>query len=158
MSRTLPFWRRKTLEEMTPSEWEALCDGCGKCCLYTLEDLETGGYDPTNVACRLLDCAKGACRNYAKRKKLVPDCIQLTPAKVRRMDYLPETCGYRRVAAGKDLPWWHHLKTGSRETIHEVGMSVRGRVISETEAGPLEHHMVEWVNAPGPARPPKPRR
>lgn len=155
MSRTLPFWRRKTLEKMSASEWESLCDGCGKCCLYRLEDDDDGSIEATNVACRLLNCATGQCSNYPKRKQLVPDCIQLTPAKVRKMNWLPKTCAYRLVAAGRDLYWWHHLKSGSRDTVHQAGMSAAGRVISEKHAGELEDHVVYWVDGPSPPKPKK---
>ncbi len=140
----LPYWKRKTLAEMTPSEWEALCDGCGKCCINKLEYEDTGLIEQTNVACKLLDSHSCRCRDYPNRKKQVSDCIQLTPRKVKSMDWLPVTCGYRLVAAGKDLYWWHPLVSGDAETVHRAGISVRGRVISETEAGPLEEHIVQW--------------
>lgn len=149
---TRPFWE-KPLHALDRGEWEALCDGCGKCCLYRLEDEETGKLEQTNVACKLLNCATGQCSNYPKRKKLVPDCIQLTPAKVAKMNWLPRTCAYRLVHAGKDLPWWHPLKSGSRETVHQAGMSVAGRCISEKEAGELEDHIVYWLDHRGPPRP-----
>lgn len=155
MARNKPFWRTKRLDEMSRTEWESLCDGCGKCCLYRLEDDDAGTCEATNVACRLLDGTSCQCSNYSRRKEIVPDCIKLTPKRVGRMDWLPTTCAYRRVHLGRDLPWWHHLKTGDRELVHKVGMSVRGRSVPETKAGPLEHHVVEWVDAPGP---PKPRR
>jgi len=140
----LPYWKRKTLAEMTPAEWEALCDGCGKCCLNKLEYEDTGVIEQTNVACKLLDTHSCRCRDYANRKKQVPDCIQLTPRKIAAMDWLPSTCGYRLVAAGKDLYWWHPLISGDAETVHRAGISARGRVISETEAGPLDQHIVHW--------------
>lgn len=155
MPRSLPFWRRKRLDQMTPSEWESLCDGCGKCCLYRLEDQDTGELEQTNVACKLLNCATGQCSNYPKRKKIVPDCIQLTPAKVQKMNWLPATCGYRLVAQGKDLYWWHPLKSGSSQTVHQAGISAAGRVISEKVAGELEDHVVYWLDDKGPPKPKK---
>ena len=103
----------------------------------------------------LLDCKTGACSNYPKRKELVPDCIKLTPAVVAKMDWLPSTCAYRRVHLGKDLPWWHYLKSGDRDLVHKLGLSVRGKAISELKAGPLEHHIVDWVDDPGPPKPKK---
>jgi hypothetical protein len=142
-----PFWQSKTLEQMTKSEWEALCDGCGKCCLNKLEDEDTGEILFTNVACRLFDAKTCRCSNYVNRRKFVPDCHQLTPKKVRRFSWLPKTCAYRLVDEGQDLPDWHHLKTGSRQTIHRVGASVRNQVFSEVDI-PLddfEDYVVDWL-------------
>jgi uncharacterized cysteine cluster protein YcgN (CxxCxxCC family) len=123
-----PFWKTKTLEEMTPAEWESLCDGCGKCCLSKLEDEDTGEIYWTSVGCRLFDPATCRCHDYPGRKAKVPDCVQLTPQNVRTIDWLPRTCAYRLIALGEDLAWWHHLVSGSRETVHEAGISMRGRV------------------------------
>jgi uncharacterized cysteine cluster protein YcgN (CxxCxxCC family) len=139
-----PFWRAKTLAEMTADEWESLCDGCGKCCLHKLEDDATGAIDYTNVACRLLDGETCRCANYLKRKQLVPDCELLTPAKVGRFKWLPSTCAYRLLSENRDLPWWHPLVSGDPETVHKAGISVRGKVIPERKAGDIENHIVEW--------------
>jgi len=155
MPRTKPFWREKRLDQLNKTEWELLCDGCGKCCLYRLEDVDEGTCEATNVACKLLDNKTGCCRDYPRRKEIVPDCIKLTPSRVAKMDWLPKTCGYRLVHQGKDLPWWHHLRSGDRELVHKLGLSVRGRSISENRAGPLEHHIVDWVDDPGPPPPKK---
>ena len=138
-----PFWKRKRMEEMTSAEWESLCDGCGRCCLNKLEDIDTGATYFTNVACRLFDTQSCRCKDYAARKRKVPDCVQLSPRNVRRIVWLPPTCAYRLVAEGRDLYWWHHLKSGSRETVHEAGQSTRGWTISEDDAGELEDHLVE---------------
>ena len=123
-----PFWKTKPLEAMTDGEWESLCDGCGKCCLSKLEDEDTAEIYWTTVACRLLDCSSCGCSDYENRKARVPDCVRLTPASVRTIDWLPRTCAYRLVAEGADLRWWHHLVSGSRATVHEAGISIRGRV------------------------------
>ena len=140
-----PFWRRKTLAEMTPEEWESLCDGCGKCCLLKVEYEDTGEVLPTSVACRLLDRDTCRCSNYPERKTHVPDCILLTCGDVARLSWLPSTCAYRMIAEGKDLEWWHPLVSGSLSTVHEAGISVRQRVISEDEAGEdLEVYVVDW--------------
>lgn len=139
-----PFWRRKTLSAMTNEEWESLCDGCAKCCLHKLQYDDTGEIDYTNVACRLLDTTSCRCRKYAIRSMLVPDCVQLTSDVVGGLAWLPKTCAYRLVDEGKDLPDWHPLKTGDPQSVHKAGMSVRGRVIPEQDAGPLEHHVVDW--------------
>ena len=133
MAMSQPFWIAKTLEEMTPSEWEALCDGCGKCCMAKLEDEDTGEIHWTSVACRLLDGGTCRCRDYDNRLSQVPDCVGLTPQKVRTITWLPQTCAYRLVAEGRDLYWWHHLVSGSRETVHEAGMSMRGRVAASED-------------------------
>lgn len=123
-----PYWTTKTLEQMTPSEWEALCDGCGKCCLAKLEDEDSGEIHWTSVGCRLLDGDTCRCRDYDNRFAQVPDCVSLTPHKVRTIPWLPKTCAYRLVAEGRDLYWWHHLVSGSRSTVHEAGISIQGRV------------------------------
>lgn len=136
------FWE-KPLEKLDRGEWEALCDGCGRCCLHKLEDEETGELHPTNVACRLLDRRTGRCGDYANRKKRVVDCIVLNRKDLGSIDWLPGSCAYRLRAAGKPLPDWHYLISGSRETVHEAGQSTRGWTVSEDQAGELEHHMVE---------------
>lgn len=136
------FWE-KPLEKLDRGEWEALCDGCGRCCLHKLEDEETGELHPTNVACRLLDRRTGRCSDYANRKKRVVDCIVLNRKDLGSIDWLPGSCAYRLRAAGKPLPDWHYLISGSRETVHEAGQSTRGWTVSEDQAGELEHHMVE---------------
>ena len=127
-----PFWRVKSLADMTTAEWESLCDGCGKCCLNKLEDEDTGVIVATRVACRLLDDATCRCSDYADRHATVPECISLTPAMVSTLRWLPGTCAYRLVAEGRELRWWHHLVSGDRETVHEAGVSVRGATISES--------------------------
>ncbi len=139
-----PFWETKTLEAMTPREWESLCDGCGRCCLHKLRDEDTGALSFTNVACRLLDTNTARCGDYANRKRRVPDCIRLTPKIVRKSDWLPPSCAYRLLAEGKPLPPWHKLRSGREDTVIESGASVIGRVVSERDAGPLEHHIAEW--------------
>ena len=137
-----PFWQRKTLSELTPAEWESLCDGCGKCCTYKLEDHDTGELFQTEVCCKLLDTHACQCSNYPQRKRYVSDCVQLTPDNVLGFNWLPESCGYVRVAKGLPLPEWHHLLTGDRESIHRAGASVRDQVISEERAGDLEEHII----------------
>ena len=154
MSPSRPFWKSKTLEEMTSEEWESLCDGCGRCCLHKLRDDDTSALAFTNVACRLLDTHSCQCSDYQKRKRRVPDCVSLTPAVVRAIDWLPPSCGYRRLAEGKDLAWWHPLVSGDKNTVHEAGISVRDRVISERSAGMLEAHIVDWPGKMPRARKP----
>ena len=137
------FWEERPLDKLSRDEWESLCDGCGKCCLHKLEDEETGEVFPTNVACRLLDRRESRCKDYANRKTYVPDCVRLNPTKLHELDWLPSTCAYRLLANGQPLPEWHYLISGSRETVHEAGMSTRGWTVSEDEAGELEYHLVD---------------
>lgn len=139
-----PFWERKSLAEMNRDEWESLCDGCAKCCLAKVQDWDSDEVAHTNVACRLLDLETCRCKSYPQRRRHVRNCEQLTPASVARLRWLPSTCAYRLIAEGRGLPWWHHLISGDRELIHRVGASVRGRIVAEAEAGPLEHHLVDW--------------
>ena len=126
-----PFWERKTLAEMTPAEWESLCDGCGLCCLVRFEDELTGEITPTRVHCKLFDPHACRCRDYENRKAHVPDCIKLTPGNVDDLNWMPRSCAYRRLNEGKPLPRWHHLITGDPESVHRAGVSVRGQTISE---------------------------
>ena len=126
-----PFWRLKTLAEMTSAEWESLCDGCGLCCVIRLEDDETGEVTPTRVSCRLLDTHTCRCTDYARRHRTVPDCIKLTPGNIRDLPWMPRSCAYRRLYEGKDLPSWHPLVTGDPESVHRAGVSVRGQTINE---------------------------
>ena len=137
------FWETVPLAQLDRAQWEALCDGCGKCCLHKLEDDETGEFFPTNVACKLLDRRSAQCSDYKHRHMFVPDCIRLTPAKLETMDWLPPSCAYVLRADGRPLPDWHYLNSGDRETVHAVGRSVRGWTISEVDAGDLEMHLVE---------------
>ena len=145
MNKQRAFWKEKTLEQLEPSEWESLCDGCGKCCLNKIEDEDTGDLVFTNVACKLFDSKACGCKNYNKRRRIVPDCQILTPKKVRKLIWLPSTCAYRLVAEGKDLPPWHHLISGSKSTVHKVGASVKGKVVSEEHVKDLEDHVVDWL-------------
>jgi uncharacterized cysteine cluster protein YcgN (CxxCxxCC family) len=138
-----PFWETKSLDQMSRAEWESLCDGCGKCCLHKLEDEDTGDLLPTNVACKLLDRRSGQCSDYKRRKIFVPECVRLTPALLRELDWLPSTCAYRLIDEGKKLEDWHPLISGDPESVHRAGQSVRGWTVSELDAGDLEHHLVE---------------
>ena len=141
-----PFWVAKTLAEMSVAEWESLCDGCGRCCLHKLRDEDSDALAYTNVSCRLLDGTSCRCSDYPRRQERVPDCVSLTPAALAEIDWLPPSCAYRRVAEGRGLAWWHRLVSGSPDTVHETGISVRGRVIDERVAGALEDHVVTWPN------------
>ncbi len=146
-----PFWERP-LASLSREEWEALCDGCGKCCLHKVEDEDTGQVYLTNVACKLLDLSTARCADYRNRRAFVPDCIRLTPRLAGSIGWLPDTCAYRLRAKDKPLPEWHYLISGDSSSVHSAGASVvgakgKGRAISETIAGPLEQHII-W-NDPG---------
>src|SRR5215469_11717618 len=127
-----PFWETKSLAEMTPKEWESLCDGCGLCCLVRFEDELTGEIVPTRVHCKLFDSQACRCRDYEHRKTRVPDCIKLTPGNIEALAWMPRSCAYRRLNEGKPLPRWHPLVTGDPESVHRAGVSVRRQTISET--------------------------
>ena len=141
------FWQHKSLAQMTPQEWEALCDGCGLCCLVKLEDEDSHEVAYTKVACKLLDCTTARCSDYPNRQQQVPDCIQLTPEKLDSIHWLPPSCAYRRLKEGKNLPSWHYLNTGSRQSVIRAKKSAAGRCISETEVNEeeIEDYIVRWV-------------
>ncbi|MEX0695185.1 MAG: YcgN family cysteine cluster protein [Rhodospirillales bacterium] len=140
----VPFWKRKALHEMSGSEWESLCDGCGKCCLNKLEDEDTGEILYTNAACRLLDLETCRCTSYQDRQRFVPDCRRLTPQNVGSIPWLPTSCAYRLLAEGKDLAWWHPLVSGTPDTVIQAGMSVLGRIVSERDVEDMQDYVVNW--------------
>lgn len=139
------FWRGRPLSELSPGEWEALCDGCAKCCLHKLEDADTGEVLYTNVRCRLLDPQTCRCTDYAARSARVPDCVTLTPDNVGEATWLPRTCAYRLLAAGEELPEWHPLVSGDPVSVLRSGNSICGRTVAEEAVRNLEHHVVTWI-------------
>ena len=141
------FWELP-LDQLDRAEWEALCDGCGRCCLHKIEDEDHGTIEDTNVACKLLDTQSAQCRDYRNRRAFVPDCMRLTLKLVDQVNWLPKSCAYRLRAEGEPLKDWHYLISGDREAVKHAGVSVAGRVVSETEAGPLDHHIVDWNEHP----------
>ena len=147
MKKNQPYWKNKKLSEMSEQEWEALCDGCGKCCLVKLEDPDTGSIDSTTVSCHLLDINVCRCTNYARRTELVSDCIVLDPNKIKKLRWLPSTCAYRLVSEGKDLKWWHPLVSGDPGTVHDAGISVRTTAISEEDVINIEDYIVDTEQA-----------
>ena len=126
-----PFWETKSLTEMTPQEWESLCDGCGLCCLIRLEDEDSGDIIPTRVHCKRLNAKTCRCRDYENRHQFVPDCIKLTPHNIEDLLWMPKSCAYRRLFEGKPLPNWHPLITKDPESVHKAGVSMRGKTVSE---------------------------
>ena len=140
------YWAHTPLSEMTQQEWEALCDGCAKCCLHRLEDDETQEIHYTNVCCRYLDQSTCSCTDYANRSINVPDCVTVTLEILQDPYWLPETCAYRLLAQGDPLPAWHPLVSGTPETVITSANSVGGRAVNELEADNLEQHIIEWVH------------
>ncbi len=138
-----PFWRRKTLGQMTHAEWESLCDGCALCCLIKLEDADTGELHHTRLGCRLLDIGACRCTDYVNRHACVPDCVRLSSETVGALDWLPRSCAYRLVAAGEDLPWWHPLVSGDAQAVHQAGVSIRSW--ARSEAGVPEDRYERYV-------------
>jgi uncharacterized cysteine cluster protein YcgN (CxxCxxCC family) len=132
MNKT-PFWERKSLVNLNPQEWESLCDGCAQCCLYKIEDEETGDIFFTNVACRFLDLETCHCMDYDHRHEIMPTCVELTPAKIFDLYWLPKTCAYRLLAEDEKLAAWHPLISGSAESVHKAGISLRSRALSERD-------------------------
>jgi len=141
---TQPFWIEKTLDQMSAAEWESLCDGCARCCLEKLEDSETGEVSYTEIGCGLLDVKACRCTNYRERQRFMPDCERLTPGNIAFLKWMPSTCAYKLLSEGKDLPFWHPLVSGDPDSVHEAGISIRGRAVAATDAGDLEDHIVTW--------------
>lgn len=142
------FWNDKTLAELTTGEWEQLCDGCGRCCLHKLEDVDTGLFFYTSVACQLLDAESCRCTNYRERLSIVPDCLRLSPDDADQFEWLPASCAYRRLANGQPLEWWHPLVSGDPQSVHQAGISVRGKTTSEINVPRerLEDHVIHWID------------
>ncbi|MEZ5922357.1 MAG: YcgN family cysteine cluster protein [Parvularculaceae bacterium] len=151
---TAPFWETKSLAAMTQDEWESLCDGCGKCCLVLLDEEETGRLYETNVACRLFDVKKRRCTDYANRTRRVKDCVALTPGNAGALDWMPESCAYRRLARGEGLPDWHPLLTRTFKSVVDAGVAV-GRAVNEAEVD--DEDVWDYVVAVRP-RPRNPRK
>jgi uncharacterized cysteine cluster protein YcgN (CxxCxxCC family) len=147
MTTLQPFWQRKKLTELTAEEWESLCDGCGRCCLKKLQDETTGRVAYTDVACKLLDRDRCRCRGYRRRHELVPDCVALRPDDEQTFAWLPTTCAYRKLAAGKPLEWWHPLVSGDPDSVHRAGISVRGRTLREADVpvDELDTRVIRWI-------------
>lgn len=141
------FWESKTLDQMNCEEWESLCDGCALCCLHKLEDEETQEVFYTQVACQYLDLDTCRCRDYRHRKSLVPSCLSIKEDCADNFQWLPHTCAYRLLAEGKPLLDWHPLVSGSPNTVHVSGASVKDKVLSEIHIHPddMEAYIIHWV-------------
>jgi len=144
----LPFWEEKSLDEMTREEWESLCDGCGKCCLHKIDDVDSGEILYTRVTCRLLDIETCRCLNYDRRSELVSDCVDLTPEMVRTISWLPESCAYRRISEGRGLASWHPLVSGTKETVRSADVSICSWAVPENciHLSELDVYVIDWIN------------
>lgn len=143
-----PFWRIKPLAELSRTEWESLCDGCARCCLYKLQDIDTDEFLYTNVACRYLNPENCRCTAYLERSTVMPTCITLTPEMIPELKWMPNTCAYRLLSEGKDLQWWHPLVSGSTDTVELAEISIKDFYIPELEVDldDLSDYVVEWLN------------
>ena len=141
------FWEQYSLQELNAAEWEALCDGCGRCCLHKLEYEDSPEIDYTCVACQLLDLSTARCSDYPNRKQKVPDCVQLTPANIGEINWLPASCAYRRMNEGRGLAAWHPLVSGDADSVRKAKISVIGRVLPETAIAEeeIEEHVITWI-------------
>ena len=128
-----PFWKTKSLAAMDREEWESLCDGCGRCCVHKFSDAQMGNVYYTDIACRLLDLEQCRCKSYPNRMRLVPNCAILDAENIKQFEWMPATCAYRLLATGRELKWWHPLVSGTPDTVHKAGISVRGKVVSEQD-------------------------
>lgn len=144
---TEAVWSKNDFERMSRREWERFCDGCARCCLHKIEFEDTGEILYTRIACRYLEQQSCRCRVYAKRTSQVPTCHRLTPDNLEEVYFMPETCAYRLLAQGEQLPSWHPLVSGDPDSVHSAGISVRGRVVSEDDvpSDDWQAHVVDWV-------------
>jgi uncharacterized protein len=148
VTEAMAFWNTKSLAEMTAEEWESICDGCGRCCLHKLQDEDSGLMFYTNVACRLLDREQCRCSDYPQRMDIVHDCLSLATDAEARFDWLPLSCAYRKLANRQSLEWWHPLVSGDPGTVHQAGISVRGKTVPEASVSKedLEDHIIHWID------------
>ena len=137
-------WLDKPLHELNLTEWEALCDGCGKCCMAKLQDVDTNKVYYTNIACKLFDASTCLCTDYSHRTQRVKDCVSLSLDRAHEFEWLPSSCAYRLRFYGKPLPTWHPLNSRNKDSVHTAGISMRGKSVSLEQAGPIEHHIVDW--------------
>ena len=137
-------WLDKPLDKLDAAQWESLCDGCGKCCMSKLQDADSGKVYYTNIACELFDADTCRCRDYAHRTEKVVGCVSLSLQRLDEFEWLPQSCAYRLRLNSQPLPEWHPLKSGDADSVHEAGVSVRGKSVDFKQAGPIEHHIVDW--------------
>ena len=137
-------WLDKPLHELSVDQWESLCDGCGKCCMAKLQDAESNKVYYTNIACELFDAERCRCTDYSARTQKVAGCVSLSLDRLYEFEWLPSTCAYRLRLNGQPLPDWHPLKSKDNESVHAAGISMRGKSVHFEQAGPIEHHIIDW--------------
>ncbi|MEQ3762186.1 MAG: YcgN family cysteine cluster protein [Alcanivorax sp.] len=128
-----PFWETTSLKDMTRKQWESLCDGCALCCLHKLEDEDTEEVYYTDVHCRYMDTANCNCTVYLERQEKVPNCVWLTPDQASEFHWLPDSCAYRVLAEGRKLADWHPLISGDPNSVHEAGVSIKGKGVADNQ-------------------------
>ena len=141
------FWETVPLFEMTRKQWEAVCDGCGRCCLIKLEDEDSGELYWTSVACQAMNRCTGLCSDYENRKKLVPECIVLTPENLaEKTKVLPASCAYKRLLNGQPLLDWHPLISGSQQSVIDSDVSIAEKTLSEENVhdDDLPNFLIDW--------------
>ncbi|MDN5249502.1 MAG: YcgN family cysteine cluster protein [Alphaproteobacteria bacterium] len=146
MSQDKFFWKNKKLEDMSESEWEQLCDGCGQCCMHKLEDEDTGKIFLTTISCKLLDSESCKCKNYLQRHKFVNDCIKLNYTLLEQISWLPKTCAYLKIFRGEDLEWWHPLLSGDCRTVHEAKISAKDRITATEDSIDSEEEYLNHIS------------
>jgi hypothetical protein len=141
------FWETTALSDMSEEQWESLCDGCARCCLHKLEDAESGEVFYTAVRCGYLEESSCRCSDYPRRSQLMPNCLDLRREDIEALHWLPATCAYRLLFEGKPLYHWHPLISGSTASVHEAGISIRGRAVSDEFVHPdgYDEHIIHWV-------------
>ena len=140
------FWEEKKLSQMSTSEWESLCDNCGKCCLHKLEDEDSGTVYYTSVVCDLIDLDSCRCTRYSERCTLVPDCLDLKQHDFSEYTWLPATCAYKLLANGEPLPEWHPLISGTPDSVKQAGVSISSYAMKESDINELQEHIIQWLD------------
>lgn len=140
------FWERYQLAELNTKEWEALCDGCGQCCLVR----HVGEHQVTvfNISCELLDVSSSRCSDYEHRLSKVPHCHPLTAENIAEYSWLPDSCAYRRLHKGEPLASWHPLLAGSRQHMQQIGITVSPTALpsSQVPRHQRNHYIIKTKN------------
>lgn len=154
------FWLKKSLADMNQNEWEAICDGCGKCCLNTFIDSEDEDEFTatdqlregeelifTNIVCQYLDNNTCGCSEYENRQTLVPSCVKLTKENLKDIFFMPQSCSYRRLHEGRGLATWHPLlNNGDKTKMHELNISVKDKTVKDCDVKleDFDLYIAEW--------------